>query len=81
MSARSSCAKTCARETRGLPALAIRETAMRAGSVPQALAGAGLRPAKASNRKLTTALIDYEISWIVACETWSMVVSTLALAS
>jgi hypothetical protein len=54
---------------------------MRAGSVPQALAGAGLRPAKASNRKLTTALIDYEISWIVACETWSMVVSTLALAS
>jgi hypothetical protein len=55
---------------------------MRAGSLPQAFAAAGLRPAKASNRSLTTFPSHrYEIIWINACETWSMVVNALAFAS
>lgn len=53
---------------------------MRADSLAEAFADSWMEPAKASNRSLTQNG-DYETIWIVACETWFIVVRTLALAS
>jgi hypothetical protein len=46
----------------------------------EASADSGMEPAAASNRSLTETR-GYETIWIVACDTWFMVVSTFALAS
>lgn len=61
----------------------IGETAMRARDRQRTPAGSRLPPAEVSNRKLRTPTIrpDYVIIWIVAWDTWFMVVRTFAFAS